>query len=89
MSIPSQLKIGGHTVEVVFQEWASNRLGAADLTPNKLYINSTLPTQQQESTLLHEVLEYINDSCDLGLTHIQIATLETMLYQVLKDNNLW
>lgn len=80
------IKIGGNIVEIVFQEWSIDKMGACHVPPNKIYINTTLSKNQQESVLLHEILEYINDSCDLGLSHSQVSTLETMLYQVVQDN---
>ncbi len=89
MRIPDTLKIGGHSIEVLCQEWALDRLGGSHIVPNKIYINSAACRSQQEATLIHEILEHINDSCDLQLTHGQIATLETMLYQVLVDNKLF
>jgi len=88
MNIPETLKIGGQTVEIIKSEWSVDRMGASHMPPNKIYINETLCKEQKFSTLLHETLEYINDCCDLQLNHSQISTLETMLYQVLRDNKL-
>ena len=88
MGIPKTVKIGGHDVEVIFQEWATNRMGASHIVPGKIYINIACCKSQQESTLLHEILEYINDICDLELAHGQLSVLETMLYQIFVDNRL-
>lgn len=88
MQIPKTIKIGGHEIDVLHQEWSTGLLGSSHIVPNKIYINSASCQSQQEATLLHEILEHINDVCDLQLAHSQISTLETMLYQVLVDNNL-
>ena len=88
MDIPKNIKIGGQDVEIVLHEWTRDAMGASDIVPNKLYISSACSHGQQESTLLHEIIEYINSTCNLGLVHNQMATLETMLYQVLRDNKL-
>jgi len=88
MKIPEKIKIGGHTVEIVSNEWAYNRMGSSHIIPNKIYVNSSICKSQQESTLLHEILEFINDSCSLQLSHLQISVLENMLYQVFVDNEL-
>jgi hypothetical protein len=88
MDMPKTVKIGGHDVEVVFSEWSVDRMGASHTPPGKIYINTACCKSQQEATLLHEILEHINDACDLSLAHGQISVLEAMLYQVLVDNEL-
>lgn len=88
MIIPKEIKIGAHVVEVVVTEWASDRMGAAHIVPNKIYINTTNCKSQQEATLFHEIIETINNMCDLELNHTQIAVLEHTLHQVLADNEL-
>jgi len=88
MDMPKTVKIGGHDVEVVFSEWSVDRMGASHTPPGKIYINTACCKSQQEATLLHEILEHINDSCDLELAHGQLSVLETMLYQVFVDNRL-
>lgn len=88
MQVPKTLKIGGHEVKVIYQEWAANNFGVSDTVPSKIYINSSACESQQASTVLHEIIENINSNCDLQLNHTQVSTLETVLYQVLKDNKL-
>ena len=89
---PKQLKIGSHKFAIKYKnltkEEADNNSGYACVVENKIVINDSLPLTQQESTLLHEIIEVINFQYQLKLDHNIIMTLETALYQVLKDNKL-
>lgn len=76
-------------MEVIYQEWNNQSFGSCDVVGSKMYINSRSSKGQQESTLLHEIIEHINSSGDLQMNHSQISILESMLYQVLKDNKLF
>jgi len=91
MKIPRQIKIGGHIYEVRVEagrDIGSPNCGTCQPAQNKIYIDITQPLTQQESTLLHEVIEAINWQQKIGLEENQICQLETGLYQVLKDNKL-
>ena len=91
MNIPKTLKIGGINYQVIVENprmhgcdgIGSNNDGTAIIT-----ISNTINHQVQESTLLHEMIEAINGTNDLQLSHQTISTLETSLYQVLMDNRL-
>ena len=88
MKLPKSVRIGGHEVIVILSDWDDGRMGASNIVDNKIHINRNCSCTQQESTLLHEILEYINSSCNLELRHEQICTLEVILYQTIKDNKL-
>jgi len=85
------IKIGGLTYKVIFDEFITtdrSELGNVSITSQTIRIAQNSTIEQQEETLLHEVVEVINSSCDLDLEHNQIATLSYILYQVLKDNQI-
>lgn len=87
MKIPKQLKIGGHLVTVFLDTTkfeTDDKCGHADANKNEIVIDSNLSQSQQESTLLHEILHFINAPLD----HALLDSLAEQLYQVLKDNNL-
>ena len=44
--------------------------------------------QQQESTIIHEILEVINNCLALKISHSNLERLEVSLYQVLTENAL-
>lgn len=93
MTIPKKLKIGGLIYDVILKdrnkECGVSHYGTTDPSLMKIWIHSGISKQQQESTLIYEILEAINHNWELRLEHQQISQLETSLYQVLKDNNLW
>jgi hypothetical protein len=51
-----------------------------------IHIDNSIFREQQESALIHEIIEQIDCINQLGLEHGQICVLESMLYQVIKDN---
>ena len=85
------IKIGGHDVAVKL--WSSNGLvgapcGQFDSRNNEIIINTYYDIQNQETTLIHEIIEAINYLFELNLEHNKIQTLEAALYQILKDNKM-
>jgi hypothetical protein len=92
MKIPKKLKIGGHIYTVKhrdrFREDGVEKTGSCLSVHTTLWIDNNPSKSQQESTLIHEILEALNNENELNLTHQQISTLECGLYQVLKDNRL-
>lgn len=91
MKLPNIIKIGGH----VYSVSSSNTLardndahGSSCGNALEITIDTTIPEQNQESALLHEILEQINYRYELRLEHRQITILESALYQVLRDNDL-
>ena len=58
------------------------------LKKHLIIIDKNLPKTRQESVLLREITECVNAYFELELEHRAIETLEEVLYQVLKDNDL-
>lgn len=61
-------------------------VGQAFVHRGTVKICKELPADTQASTLLHEILEIINNDFELRLEHQQISTLEASLYGVLRNN---
>lgn len=57
---------------------AYERIVFADDIPNNFIL----------TTLIHEIIETINWSFEMGLSHQNITTLETSLIAILKDNKI-
>ena len=93
MKIPNTLKIGGHeyTVKPITTQLRdiSGEFGACDHNKHQILLDKALPQSRQECTLLHEIIEAINEQHELMLEHAKICTLEQALYQVFKDNKIW
>ncbi|GAB1444159.1 hypothetical protein MASR2M39_30050 [Ignavibacteriales bacterium] len=79
------IKIGGHHFTVDYVDGLADS-GSTDTSLNKILINKNLAKSNQESTILHEIIEAINAIYDLKLEHQTIQTIEAALYQIYKDN---
>lgn len=53
-----------------------------------ILINSVQSKQMQESSMLHEIIEALNYHLELGLGHQTVMSLESGLYQALRDNGV-
>jgi hypothetical protein len=90
MKIPQTLKIGGHIVSIDCSQELENENGNSKFSKNLINICKTLPQDQQEATLIHEILHYLNSTLggESTLSHCLLDSLAEQIYQVLKDNNL-
>jgi hypothetical protein len=89
MKITDKVKIGGYDYKVILDANLSRNKGFQGTqcaNSLEIEIDSGLPIQNQESTLIHEIFEAINYHYELKLEHNIISTLESALYQVVKDN---
>lgn len=79
------IKIAGHHFTVDYVDGLADS-GSTDTALNKILINKNLSKSNQESTVIHEIIEAINSIYDLNLPHQTIQTLEAALYAIYKDN---
>lgn len=94
MNIQSVLNIIG--LPVIIKKFNSNIItedkevadGRCDSNNLYIAINNSLPVPNRDSTFLHEIIHFINDRLNIGLSEHQINLLETGLYQVLNTNKL-
>ena len=56
--------------------------------PMKIQIAADVAPSQRESTVIHEVLEVINQLMVLDLPHDVLSRLEAGLYSVISDNGI-
>ena len=87
--LPKHIKIGGLWYECTPLSALtrdSRTLGTSCGNRLDIRIDSSIPRQNQETALLHEIIEQVDYRYQLGLEHAQTCTLETALYQVLRDN---
>ncbi len=84
------MKILGFDYELkrVSGDYDQGNMGACQLDKNIIIISDGIPKQRQASTLLHEIIEVLNDSFELNFEHKVISQLEAGLYQVLVDNGV-
>jgi hypothetical protein len=89
MNIPKEVKIGGHIYSCGLKENLSrdeSRHGQSCGNALEIEIDASIPHENKESALIHEVLEQINYRYELRLEHSKITILETALYALIKDN---
>jgi hypothetical protein len=87
VKVPKSLKIGGFNIDI---RYAAAPLTHGTFDSEKLIIElcESNNDQRMGSTLVHEIIEVINDLNELDLDHGKITILGNQLYQILKDNKL-
>jgi hypothetical protein len=86
--IPATLLICDRRYAVTVQPMV-NATGCCNNESQDITIDADAHPETQATVLLHEVLEAINASLNLGLKHHVISALETGLYGVLTTNEPW
>lgn len=85
------IKIGGYRIGVEFSDTIipnNSRVGEYSPIEQVITISNGLTSQHKKETLIHEVLEAINDIYELGLDHDeQLCKLSVILHQVVSDNH--
>ncbi|MGC9338715.1 hypothetical protein [Listeria ivanovii] len=85
-----KIKIAGYTVLISESpNLIANESRLGEYSPFEQVINiaAGLTEQQRFETIIHEVLEAINDIYELGLEHdTQLCKLSVIIHQILTDN---
>ncbi|ANE40221.1 hypothetical protein KC291_15020 [Listeria monocytogenes] len=93
MNLPSSVKIGAINYRIQEKEVVDNELtnwGLCVLHDNHIEVLASLSEERKEQTLIHEILHAI--FCEAGFGEQDedlINRVGIVLYQVLKDNNLF
>lgn len=84
------IKIGGYLISVVQDHKIlpnEGRIGEYSPFEQKIKLSKGLSGQQENETLIHEILEAVNDIYELGLDHDeQLCKLSVVLHQIIVDN---
>ena len=90
MEIPKSIKIGGHDVEILLTDDVSmNKSGELRNWKNLIKINNDgFSESVQAESLMHEILEAINENHQLELPHHVIMTLADQIFAIIRNNNL-
>jgi hypothetical protein len=81
----NDIKIGGKTFIVKFIDGLGD-YGSTDFDTQTILIRNGMTEENKLSTLIHEILEVLNDTYNLELKHQTIQTLEAGLFQIYQDN---
>lgn len=86
MTIPAQVKIGGHVYQVKMEDWIEDENSDGQLrdTEGILHLNKNLMRSAVECSFIHEALHAMNTTID----HVVLDSLAEQIYQFLADNNL-
>ena len=92
MKIPREVKIGWKKYKVALANEALNSgevlYGQIDYDRQTITLRQSNTDEQNEETLIHEVLHGISDMYGMEMTEDFVARLSNALYTFLKDNNL-
>lgn len=87
MKLPTQLKIGAHTYEILEEkvgELGADACGKHNAENNKITVDESLADTQKVEALFHEIFHALNGE----LSEEQVEWLGQGITQVLLDNNL-
>lgn len=76
-----------YSIPVITTKMPKDEFGEFLFFPNpKILVSEDIQGSILSSTLLHEILEMVNEVHDLGLTESKIRTLEISLSQIMGEN---
>lgn len=78
------IKVGGITYKIEKRE-LEGVMGKTDFTKSIIYLDEKLNKEQEQATLIHEILHCVNNQ----LSEKDVEYLAQSLYQIIKDNKLW
>jgi hypothetical protein len=69
-------------VKRLIGENAQSFAGLCDALNCKIYINISLPDQKREKTLIHEIIEAVDQECCLELDHTKIQSITNAIFSL-------
>lgn len=66
----------------------NNKFGEFNVGTNTIFIDATSSEQQQQTTLLHEIIHLIEFCTEMSLKERDVMCLESGLFQIIHDNKL-
>ena len=90
MHIPKKIKIGAHEFDVEQVTYGENEYaGSYESDRHRIQINTEAGLESSHAeTLLHELLEAIDDVAELKLPHKAINDISQWLFMIIRDNDL-
>lgn len=87
MTIPETIKVGALTYKIEITPLEDD-CGDFDSLTSTIRINSAMPQDAQEATLIHELFHAMNSEFADGPMHAFMDSLALQWYAVLKENDL-
>lgn len=89
---PDTIKVLGHNYAVVYDPKllakSNGNPGEVNYFLNEIVLSDEVPDSSRNETLIHEILEVLNNRLQLEIPHNTITVLSEGLYQTLRDNGL-
>ena len=84
----NSVRVAGTIYDIKLDPELNNQglLGEANFNTQIISINSLYPKEQQEATLLHEVIHVVNYTYNAGLDEDQVEKLARGLYATIREN---
>lgn len=89
MNLTPKIKIGGVTYAIILSpdlELMEKCTGKVDFTKAQIHLEESLDPKMMMATIIHEILETINEENEYKLPHRTIQSMATQLFQVIEDN---
>jgi hypothetical protein len=86
--IPTGVKAGGVVFNIQKDPEMTECDGKVNYRTATITIGTGMVFSKEEETLMHEIIEIIDEAHELKLPHRTIMTLGTALHQILVDNDL-
>ena len=87
--IPNFVNVLGRRHNIQRLPWKQHEdYGSYEPKSGDIVICKDCDDDRAEEALMHEVIEVINEHCDLRLKHQTISTLSAVLYHTIVDNQL-
>ena len=86
---PSAVRIIGKTYGISYvngKPLDDDDLGEFDPFKQRISVRESQPLEQEQDTVLHEVIHAISHEADINLQEKQVRPLATILLGILKDN---
>ena len=64
----------------------SGNSGLCEILHQQIFIDTDQSIERQRATLLHEIIEAVNNMLELDLPHEKISQLEVGIYSAIKDD---
>ena len=85
MKIKNSIRILGKDYNVKYTKGLAD-FGSTDFNTQTILIKDEMTEDNKISSVIHEILECVNEANDLNLSHQTIQTLEASLFCIYKDN---
>lgn len=89
LKLPKTIKIGGQEFSILYDDNLNldqDEYGNTNFRTLVITLENSLSQSVKSATLLHEIIEIINEQNELNLPHQKIQCISNAIFQILSDN---